>query len=296
MRNKASKHKTPVMKKTLNPHYNHTFVYNGVRPEDLQHMCLELTVWDREPLASNDFLGGVRLGVGTGECLSHFLTILKASCISYLQYTHPLPYKTFLWHELFSFLWVNIQPILCWVPIMCRLRGRLSSCTVMYTDKCDPDCQEYHHLSTKKSENLPISVTIISIFHAVVMKESSFLAEGNLFPSVLDHTLTFSMTSLLESPLLSDQFHSLCLSARGENRYALVSMRNKKHNLPLTPQLPSNFFKKHCFHFFTSLLVLNPLWSGFCLTTLLNNCSCQKFFFILWEFSAFIDTPLLIPF
>lgn len=66
MRNKASKHKTPVMKKTLNPHYNHTFVYNGVRPEDLQHMCLELTVWDREPLASNDFLGGVRLGVGTG--------------------------------------------------------------------------------------------------------------------------------------------------------------------------------------------------------------------------------------
>ncbi|KAM6151692.1 synaptotagmin-like protein 4 isoform 2-T2 [Rhynchocyon petersi] len=66
MRNKASKRKTPVMKKTLNPHYNHTFVYNGVRLEDLQHMCLELTVWDREPLSSNDFLGGVRLGVGTG--------------------------------------------------------------------------------------------------------------------------------------------------------------------------------------------------------------------------------------
>ncbi|XP_008534612.1 synaptotagmin-like protein 4 isoform X2 [Equus asinus] len=66
MRNKASKRKTPVMKKTLNPHYNHTFVYNGVSLEDLQHMCLELTVWDREPLASNDFLGGVRLGVGTG--------------------------------------------------------------------------------------------------------------------------------------------------------------------------------------------------------------------------------------
>ncbi|XP_054443879.1 synaptotagmin-like protein 4 [Pteronotus mesoamericanus] len=66
MKNKGSKRKTPVMKKTLNPHYNHTFVYNGVRLEDLQHMCLELTVWDQEPLASNDFLGGVRLGVGTG--------------------------------------------------------------------------------------------------------------------------------------------------------------------------------------------------------------------------------------
>ncbi|KAM5289746.1 synaptotagmin-like protein 4 isoform 1-T1 [Glossophaga mutica] len=66
MKNKGSKRKTPVMKKTLNPHYNHTFVYSGVRLDDLQHICLELTVWDREPLASNDFLGGVRLGVGTG--------------------------------------------------------------------------------------------------------------------------------------------------------------------------------------------------------------------------------------
>ncbi|NXL17819.1 SYTL4 protein, partial [Setophaga kirtlandii] len=65
-KNKASKRKTPVVKKTLNPHYNHTFVYNGIKPEELQHLCLELTVWDREPLSSNDFLGGVRLGVGTG--------------------------------------------------------------------------------------------------------------------------------------------------------------------------------------------------------------------------------------
>ncbi|NWS91945.1 SYTL4 protein, partial [Toxostoma redivivum] len=65
-KNKASKRKTPVVKKTLNPHYNHTFVYNGINPEELQHLCLELTVWDREPLASNDFLGGVRLGVGNG--------------------------------------------------------------------------------------------------------------------------------------------------------------------------------------------------------------------------------------
>uniref|UniRef100_A0A672VDJ2 Synaptotagmin-like protein 4 n=1 Tax=Strigops habroptila TaxID=2489341 RepID=A0A672VDJ2_STRHB len=63
---KASKRKTPVVKKTLNPHYNHTFVYNGINPKDLQHICLELTVWDREPLSSNDFLGGVRLGVGNG--------------------------------------------------------------------------------------------------------------------------------------------------------------------------------------------------------------------------------------
>ncbi|XP_067903761.1 synaptotagmin-like protein 4 isoform X2 [Heterodontus francisci] len=65
-RTKTSKRKTPVVKKTLNPHYNHTFVYSGVKPGDLQHVCLELTIWDREPLSSNDFLGGVRLGVGNG--------------------------------------------------------------------------------------------------------------------------------------------------------------------------------------------------------------------------------------
>lgn len=66
LRNKATKRKTPVVKKSLNPHYNHTFVYNNVSVEELPHICLELTVWDREPLSSNDFLGGVRLGVGNG--------------------------------------------------------------------------------------------------------------------------------------------------------------------------------------------------------------------------------------
>ncbi|KAG8448376.1 hypothetical protein GDO86_015459 [Hymenochirus boettgeri] len=65
-KNKNTKRKTPVVKKTLNPHYNHTFVYNGIKPEDLQNLCLELSVWDREPLASNDFLGAVRLGIGNG--------------------------------------------------------------------------------------------------------------------------------------------------------------------------------------------------------------------------------------
>ncbi|XP_068106065.1 synaptotagmin-like protein 4 isoform X2 [Hyperolius riggenbachi] len=66
IKSRNTKRKTPVVKKTLNPHYNHTFVYKGVAVEDLQNTCLELTVWDREPLSSNDFLGGVRLGPGTG--------------------------------------------------------------------------------------------------------------------------------------------------------------------------------------------------------------------------------------
>ncbi|XP_041115031.1 synaptotagmin-like protein 5 isoform X2 [Polyodon spathula] len=63
---KSSKHKTPVVKKSVNPTWNHTFTYSGLQPSDLNNMCLELTVWDKESLSSNIFLGGVRLNIGTG--------------------------------------------------------------------------------------------------------------------------------------------------------------------------------------------------------------------------------------
>ncbi|XP_056610549.1 synaptotagmin-like protein 5 isoform X2 [Triplophysa dalaica] len=63
---KSTKHKTSVVKRSVNPRWNHTFTYCGLQHSDLDSVCLELTVWDREPLASNVFLGGVRLGAGTG--------------------------------------------------------------------------------------------------------------------------------------------------------------------------------------------------------------------------------------
>ncbi|KAL1267773.1 hypothetical protein QQF64_033136, partial [Cirrhinus molitorella] len=62
---KSTKHKTAVVKRTVNPRWNHTFTYCGLQHSDLDSVCLELTVWDREPLVSNVFLGGVRLGAGT---------------------------------------------------------------------------------------------------------------------------------------------------------------------------------------------------------------------------------------
>ncbi|XP_034738861.1 synaptotagmin-like protein 4 isoform X1 [Etheostoma cragini] len=63
---KTTKRKTPVVKKNLNPHYDHTFVYKELALEQLEEMCLELTVWDREAMLSNEFLGGVRLSSGEG--------------------------------------------------------------------------------------------------------------------------------------------------------------------------------------------------------------------------------------
>lgn len=63
---KSTKRKTQVVRKNLNPHFDHTFVYKDVSLEQLKAMCLELTVWDREAMSSNEFLGGVRLSSGKG--------------------------------------------------------------------------------------------------------------------------------------------------------------------------------------------------------------------------------------
>ncbi|KAB0372300.1 hypothetical protein FD755_016092, partial [Muntiacus reevesi] len=63
---KATKHKTLVIKKSLNPQWNHTFIFSGLHPQDIKHVCLELTIWDKEAFSSNIFLGGVRLNSGSG--------------------------------------------------------------------------------------------------------------------------------------------------------------------------------------------------------------------------------------
>ncbi|XP_032330281.1 synaptotagmin-like protein 5 isoform X4 [Camelus ferus] len=64
--NKATKHKTLVIKKSVNPQWNHTFMFSGLNPQDIKNVCLELTVWDKEAFSSNIFLGGVRLNSGSG--------------------------------------------------------------------------------------------------------------------------------------------------------------------------------------------------------------------------------------
>lgn len=64
---RSSKQKTCVIKRTVNPVWNHTFIYDDVTLQELAERCLELTVWDHDRLASNEFLGGVRFSLGTGK-------------------------------------------------------------------------------------------------------------------------------------------------------------------------------------------------------------------------------------
>ncbi|XP_032597494.1 synaptotagmin-like protein 4 [Drosophila grimshawi] len=66
-RTRSSKQKTPVVKRTLHPSWNYTFVYEDVSLEDLSERALELTVWDHDRLASNEFVGGIRFSQGTGR-------------------------------------------------------------------------------------------------------------------------------------------------------------------------------------------------------------------------------------
>lgn len=53
--------------------WNHTFVYDDVTLQELADRSLELTVWDHDRLASNEFLGMVRFSLGTGTII-HFLS------------------------------------------------------------------------------------------------------------------------------------------------------------------------------------------------------------------------------
>lgn len=66
-KNRASKQKTPVVKRSTNPVWNYTFVYEDVSLSELAERALELTIWDHDRLASNEFLGGVRFSLGTGK-------------------------------------------------------------------------------------------------------------------------------------------------------------------------------------------------------------------------------------
>nr|XP_061807618.1 double C2-like domain-containing protein alpha [Nerophis lumbriciformis] len=74
---KKSKHKTAVIKKTLNPEFNEEFFYE-ISFSELVTKTLEVTVWDYDLGKSNDFIGGVSLGCHSqGDTLQHWRDCLK---------------------------------------------------------------------------------------------------------------------------------------------------------------------------------------------------------------------------
>lgn len=76
-KDKKSKFKTTVKKRTLNPEYNEEFNYD-IKHNELAKKTLEITVWDKDIGKANDFIGGVQLGLNSkGDRLKHWSDILK---------------------------------------------------------------------------------------------------------------------------------------------------------------------------------------------------------------------------
>lgn len=80
----------------MNPVWNYTFVYEDVTLQELAERCLELTVWDHDRLASNEFLGGVRFSLGTGKTIVRTLFPLKLVYLLYVTYCFVFSRKA-LW-------------------------------------------------------------------------------------------------------------------------------------------------------------------------------------------------------
>lgn len=65
---RSGKQKTGVVRRSGgSPVWGHTFVYKDVSLQELAERGLELTVWDHDRIASNEFLGGVRFNLGSGK-------------------------------------------------------------------------------------------------------------------------------------------------------------------------------------------------------------------------------------
>ncbi|XP_037300241.1 regulating synaptic membrane exocytosis protein 2 isoform X2 [Manduca sexta] len=60
-KSEKSKRRTKTLASTLEPRWNQTFVYCGIRITDIKKRTLEVTVWDLNRYGPNDFLGEVLL-------------------------------------------------------------------------------------------------------------------------------------------------------------------------------------------------------------------------------------------
>uniref|UniRef100_A0A3P8W7A1 Synaptotagmin-like 2b n=1 Tax=Cynoglossus semilaevis TaxID=244447 RepID=A0A3P8W7A1_CYNSE len=87
---RKSRQKTRVLKRTVDPVFNHTMVYDGISESDLNEACVELTVWDRDGLNSSP-LGGLRLGVGTGKSYG-----------APVDWMDSTPYEVALWERMMA--------------------------------------------------------------------------------------------------------------------------------------------------------------------------------------------------
>ena len=79
--------------------------------EDMRERCLELTIWDHDRFSSNEFLGGVRLGLGTGKFHTSNITELLLYYTFFLEmllhWSSIIHLNYYLQHFIENFLFVS---------------------------------------------------------------------------------------------------------------------------------------------------------------------------------------------
>ena len=61
------KQKTGICRKTTSPRWDQTITWDDLSIEELADRSLEVAVWDHDRMGQQDFLGGVRLNLGSGK-------------------------------------------------------------------------------------------------------------------------------------------------------------------------------------------------------------------------------------
>lgn len=119
IRTKSSKQKTHVVKKSCNPVWNFSFVYENLTVEELGKRSLELTVWDHDRLISNQLIGGVRFSSST-------------AAPSETDGSNTNDKETFLWREMMN------RPNF-WVEGTVKLRSNLNDNKEENNEFCKDD-------------------------------------------------------------------------------------------------------------------------------------------------------------
>lgn len=83
-KSKSSKQKTPVVKRSRHPKWYYTMIYEDLSVDELKERSLELTVWDHDKITSNEFMGGIRLNLGSGKIVSTFFFLSLSNIFHFL--------------------------------------------------------------------------------------------------------------------------------------------------------------------------------------------------------------------
>lgn len=76
---RIAKKKTHVKKRTLNPVYNESFVFEVPADEDLRNMSVEFLVLDWDRVTKNEVIGRLELGLNEGEMASkHWMEVINS--------------------------------------------------------------------------------------------------------------------------------------------------------------------------------------------------------------------------